>query len=45
MKRYYALDCTKIPPGSAGARLGRYNKLCFLPDKEGQGEGELELEL
>ncbi len=33
MKGYAALDCTIISRGSAGARLGRYNKLCFLPDK------------
>ncbi len=34
MKRYGALDCTMITRGSAGARVGRYNKLCSLPDKE-----------
>ncbi len=33
MKRYDALDCAIISRGSAGARLGRYNELCFLPDK------------
>ena len=33
MKGYDALDCAMISLGSAGARLGRYNKLCFLPDK------------
>ncbi len=33
MKGYNALDCTMIPRGSAGARLRRYNELCFLPDK------------
>ncbi len=33
MKGYDALDCTIISRGSADARLGRYNKLCFLPDK------------
>jgi hypothetical protein len=33
MKGYNALDCAMISRGSAGARLGRYTKLCFLPDK------------
>ena len=38
MKGYDALYCTMISRrkksrGSAGARLGRYNELCFLPDK------------
>jgi hypothetical protein len=33
MKGYDLLDCTMILRGSAGARLGRYKKLCFLPDK------------
>ncbi len=33
MKGYYALDCAMLSRGSAGARLGRYNELCFLPDK------------
>ncbi len=32
-KRYDALDCPMILRGSAGARLVRYSKLCFLPDK------------
>ncbi len=36
MKGYDALDCTMISRGSASARMGRYNKLCFLPDKEAQ---------
>jgi hypothetical protein len=33
MKGYDALDCAMISRGSAGARLGRYNELSFLPDK------------
>ncbi len=33
MKGYDALDCAMISRGSAGTRLGRYNELCFLPDK------------
>ena len=33
MKGYDALDCAIISRGSASARRGRYNKLCFLPDK------------
>jgi hypothetical protein len=33
MKGHDALDCAMISRGSAGARLGRYNELCFLPDK------------
>ena len=33
MKGYDALDCAMISRGSVGARLGRYNELCFLPDK------------
>jgi hypothetical protein len=33
MKRYDALDCAMISRGSAGARVGRYKELCFLPDK------------
>jgi hypothetical protein len=32
MKGCDALDCAMISRGSAGARLGRYNELCFLPD-------------
>ncbi len=32
MKGCDALDCAMISRGSAGARLGRYNVLCFLPD-------------
>jgi hypothetical protein len=34
MKGYDALDCAMISRASASARLGRYNELCFLPDKE-----------
>jgi hypothetical protein len=33
MEGYDALDCTMISRGSSGARLGRYIKLCILPDK------------
>jgi hypothetical protein len=33
IKGYDALDCTMISRGSAGARLGRYTELGFLPDK------------
>jgi hypothetical protein len=33
MKGYDALDCIIISRDSAGARLGRYSELCFLPDK------------
>jgi hypothetical protein len=33
MKGYDALDSAMISHGSAGIRLGRYNELCFLPDK------------
>jgi hypothetical protein len=33
MKGYETLDCTMISRGYDGARLGRYNKFCFLPDK------------
>jgi hypothetical protein len=36
MKGYDALDCAMISRGSAGARLGRYNELCFVPDKAGR---------
>ncbi len=33
LKGYDVLDCTMISLGSAGARLERYNELCFEPDK------------
>jgi hypothetical protein len=33
MTGYNALDCAMISRESAGARLGRYTKLCFLLDK------------
>jgi hypothetical protein len=33
MKGLDALDCAMILRGSADARLGWYNELCFLPDK------------
>jgi hypothetical protein len=34
MKGYDALDCIMISRWPAGVRLGRFNELCFLPDKE-----------
>ena len=33
MKGYDALDCALISRGSAGARLGWYNEVCFLQDR------------
>ncbi len=42
MKGCYALDCAMISRGFAGARLGRYTELCFLPDKAARFLFELE---
>ncbi len=36
MRGYDALDCTQIPRGSAGPRLGRLSEICLLPAKVAQ---------